>query len=215
MDSLFRTSQSNIALCVFKQMKSPDLITSFKTSLCHLSRLNDITNISHVLRLMLSIPHYLDESTFNEVLNSFCKTKDAMSPQVYQLWGLKVKLGIDFSDNFFTLLIYKYYKLQRFDEATKLFVEMLQTDCSDHAAIKSYTTLVRSSLASNNVDAALHLFNLMLSEGFKPYQCFYGGILVALIDVPGRERDVLELVCKVREIESRIGSTQMDNPMYL
>jgi hypothetical protein len=62
----------------------------------------------------------------------------------------------------------------------------------------------------------------VFSQGFKPYQCFYGGILVAL-DVPGRERQVLELVIKVREIESRgtqIGeiesrSTQMDNPMYL
>jgi len=102
-DSLFTTGQSHVAFSVFKQINSPDFFT-FDIALFHLSNLNDIANISHVLTHMLRMPYYPSHDTFNKVLYSCCKM-NAM-PQVYQLLGLMVvKLGLE------SLSMFGFYSL--------------------------------------------------------------------------------------------------------
>jgi hypothetical protein len=87
MDSLFTTGQSQVAFSVFKQINSLNFFT-FNIALFHLSHLNDIANMSHVLTHMLRMPYYPSHDTFNKLLYSFCKM-NAM-PQVYQLFGLMI-----------------------------------------------------------------------------------------------------------------------------
>ena len=111
-------------------MNSPDS-SFFELILFHIPYLTDITSLhltnSVLFRLM---PYYPDKVTFNKVLISFCKMNGEVMPQVYQLLGLKAKLGIEFSIDGWTSIIRKCGKLGRLPDATKLFFDMIQTRCS-------------------------------------------------------------------------------------
>ena len=114
MDSLFTTGQSQSAFSVFKQIDSPDFFT-FDIALFHLSHLNDIANISHVLTHMLRMPYYPNHDTFNRLLYSFCKM-NAM-PQGNQLLGLMVvKLGFETSVNVWAALVTKFVRMRSLNQ---------------------------------------------------------------------------------------------------
>jgi len=57
MNSLFTTSQTQFGFSVFKQINSPNFFT-FDIALFHVSHLNVIANISHVLTHMLRMSFY-------------------------------------------------------------------------------------------------------------------------------------------------------------
>jgi len=114
MDSLFTTGQTQFAFSVFKQINSPTFFT-FDIALFHVSHLNDIANISHVLTHMLRMSYYPSHDTFNKLLSSLCEI-NAM-PQVYQLLGLMVvKLGIEMDVSVWTLLVTKFIELEILNE---------------------------------------------------------------------------------------------------
>jgi pentatricopeptide repeat protein len=191
---LFGTSQNLHAFSVLEQINSPDFST-FKITLYHLTRLNDITNISFYLRLMLSVPYYPDNVTFNKVLISFCKINDDevkidVMAQVYQLLGLAVKLGVEISANGWTSIIHKCCELGRLHDATKLFSYMIQTPCSLDVVPVTHTVLFKAFLDSNKVDDALYLFIDMLTEGFTPDKDYFAKLVTALF-ADGRMDDAV------------------------
>ena len=99
--------------------------------------------------------------------------KTDVMAQVYQLLGLKVKLGSEFCSVGWTSIILKCRELGRLRDATKLFFNMIQTDCSSSVVPVTHYFLLKTFLDSNKVDDALHLVNAMLSEGFIPHKdCF-------------------------------------------
>jgi pentatricopeptide repeat protein len=163
MESLFKTSQPEHAFYVFEQTKYPNFLT-FNIALYHLSNINDIVNVSYVLRHMLSLHYCPNHNTFSAVLDSFCRMNAFR--QVYQILGLMVGLGIELSINVWTVLINKFCKLRRLDVATNLFYKMIRTGCSRN--VFTYTALIKAFIESNMVNDALHLLNNMLSDGLDP-----------------------------------------------
>jgi pentatricopeptide repeat protein len=163
MESLFKTSQPRHAIYVFEQTKYPNFLT-FNIALYHLSNINDIVNVSYVLRHMLSLHYCPNYNTFSAVLDSFCRMNAFR--QVYQILGLMVGLGIELSINVWTVLINKFCKLRRLDVATNLFYKMIRTGCSPN--VFTYTALIKAFIESNMVNDALHLLNNMLSDGLEP-----------------------------------------------
>ena len=114
MDSLFTTGQTQFAFSVFKQIKSPNFFT-FDIALFHVSHLNDIANISHVLTHMLRMSYYPCDDNFNKLLYSLCEINTM--PQVYQLLSLMVvKLGIEMDVSVWTLLVTKFIELEILNE---------------------------------------------------------------------------------------------------
>jgi len=57
---------------------------------------------------------------------------------------------------------------------------MIQTDCSYSVVPVTHTVLWKAFLDSNKVDDAFHLFNAMLSEGFKPDKHSFAKLVTAL-----------------------------------
>lgn len=121
MDSLFTINQSQFAFSVFLHINSPSFYT-FDIALFHLSHLNDIENISHVLKHMLMMCYYPSPDIFNKLVYSFCEI-NAM-PQVYQLLGLMVvKLGTEIDVNVWTLLMTKFIELESFNDMDDMLSE--------------------------------------------------------------------------------------------
>jgi len=104
---------------------------------------------------------------------------------VYQLLGLKVKLGIELSTDGWTSIIHKCCELGRLHDATKFFFNMILTDCSSSVVPVTHAVLFKAFLESNKVDDALHLVNAMLSEGFEPDKDCFAKLVTALC-VEGR-----------------------------
>jgi pentatricopeptide repeat protein len=163
MESLFKTSQHKSAFYVFEQTKNPNFLT-FNIALFHLSNVNDIVNVSYVLRHMLSLSYCPNHNTFSAVLDSFCRMNAFR--QVYQILGLMVGLGVELSVNVWTVLISKFCKLRRLDVAIGLFYKMIRTGCSPN--VFTYTALVKALMESNMVTDALRLLNDMCSDGLAP-----------------------------------------------
>jgi pentatricopeptide repeat protein len=146
---------------------------------------------------MFMVPYYPGDITFNKVLESICKLNDYdVMPQVYQLLGLKVKLGIEFSTNGWTSIIHKCCELGRLHDATNFFFNMIQTDCSFSVVPVTHIVLFRAFLDSNKVDDALHLVNAMLSEGFIPDKDCFAKLVTALF-ADGRIDDAFCLYCNI------------------
>lgn len=135
MDSLFTTGQSQFAFSFFLHINSPNFYT-FDIALFHLSHLNDIANISHVLTHMLRMGYYPSYDAFNKLLYSFCEINAI--PRVYQLLGLMVvKLGVEIDLNVWTLLMTKFIELESFNEINAMlsagFVPQDKDSCIAHA----------------------------------------------------------------------------------
>ncbi|XP_012574783.1 uncharacterized protein [Cicer arietinum] len=186
MDSLFRTSRSQIAFSVFKHTNSPNFFT-FNIAIFHLSNLNYFTDVVNVLRQMLRTGYYPNVVTFNAILNSFCKV-NALS-QAYQLLGLMVGLGIELSVNVWTVIIHTCCKLRRLNVAIDLFYNMIRTGCSP--SVVTYTALIKAFMESNMVNDALHLLNDMLSDGLVPDLVLYN-VLIDCLSKVGRYEDAIQ-----------------------
>jgi pentatricopeptide repeat protein len=57
---------------------------------------------------------------------------------------------------------------------------MIQTDCSSSVVPVTHNVLLKAFLDSNKVDDALHLVNVMLSEGFIPDKDCFTELVTAL-----------------------------------
>ncbi|XP_012567467.1 uncharacterized protein [Cicer arietinum] len=186
MDSLFRTSRSQIAFSVFQHTSSPNFFT-FNIAVFHLSNLNYFSDVVNVLRQMLRLGYYPNDVTVNAVMNLFCKV-NALS-QACQLLGLMVGLGIELSVNVWTVLIHTCCKLRRLDVAIDLFHNMIRTSCSP--SVVTYTALFKAFMESNMVNDALHLLNDMLSVGLVPDLVFYN-VLIDCFSKLGRYEDAIQ-----------------------
>lgn len=117
-------------------------------------------------------------------------------PQAYQLLGLMVALGIDFSVGVWTILIHKYCKLGRLDVAAKMLHNMTRTGCSPN--VVTYTTLFKALMGSNMVADAFRLLNTMLSAGHVPDLVLYN-VLIDCLSKLGRHRDAIEAFLRLSE----------------
>jgi len=213
VDSLFTTSQTLAALTVLEQMKSPHS-SFFELILFHIPYLTDITSLHLTSSVFFRlIPYYPNKVTFNKVLISFCKMNGDVLPQVYQLLGLKVKLGIEFSIDGWTSIIHKCGKLGRLHDATKLFFDMIQTGSSLDVVPVTLTVLFKAFLDSNMVDDALHLFNAILAEGFVPSKFSFVGLVTALC-AEGRMSEAVRAYCDI-VIEQPYSDFHLDNHIPL
>lgn len=90
---------------------------------------------------------------------------------------------------------------------------MIQTRCSLHVVHVTHTVLFKAFLESNNVDDALHLFNVMRSKRFKPDKISFVGIVTALC-AQGR---IDEAVSTYRDIAIKYppGDFQLDHQIPL
>jgi len=165
MDSLFTTGQSQFAFSVFLHINSPNFFT-LDIALFHLSHLNDIANISHVLTHMLRMGYYPSHDAFNKLLYSFCEINAI--PPVYQLLGLMVvKLGIEMDVNVWTLLMTKFIELESFNDLNAMlydgFVPQDKDSCIAH--VHAVCEEVRNVAASG-------VFHIPDCD-YQSYQFFY------------------------------------------
>ncbi|XP_057425294.1 putative pentatricopeptide repeat-containing protein At1g16830 isoform X2 [Lotus japonicus] len=108
--------------------------------------------------------------------------------EAYQLLGLMVVLGIQFSVNVWTILIHKHCQLGILDVANKLLQNMLHTGCSPN--VVTYTTLIKAYMESNRVTDASNLFNHMRSAGHTPDLVLWN-VLIDCHSKAGRHQDAL------------------------
>ncbi|KAJ1405886.1 Tetratricopeptide-like helical domain superfamily [Sesbania bispinosa] len=193
MDALFRINQPNLALTVFEHIQTPNFFT-FNIALVHLSKLNDVTRVTRILRLMLRTRYYPNALSFHIILNCFCNMNALL--EAYQLLGLMIVLGIEFSVNVWTILIHKYCKLGRLDVATGLLQNMTRTGCSPN--VVTYTTLFKALMESNMVNDAFHLLNIMFSTGQIPDLILFN-VLIDCLSKAGRYGDAIEAFLSMSE----------------
>ena len=187
MDVLFRIDQPHLALRVFHHTHVPNFLT-FNYALRRLSKLNDVTHISHVVQLMLRMGYYPNAPLLEMLLNCFCKMNALL--QAYQVLGLMISLGVQVSVNIWTVLIHKYCKLGRLDVASNLLLKMAETGCSPN--VVTYTILFKAFMQSNMVTDAFDLLNIMLSTGQIPDLILHN-VLIDCLSKAGRYRDAIKV----------------------
>lgn len=187
MDVLFKFGRTDLALKVLEETQAPNFLT-FNIALFHLSKLNDVGLIKHVVRVMLRMGYYPNARTFEMLLNCFCKMNKLV--EAYQVLGLMISLGIAMSLKVWTILINGFCKQHRLVVASNLLEKMIETGCSPN--VVTYTTLIKAFMESKLVIDALGFLDIMESSGQVP-DLILCNVLIDCLSKVGRYQEALEV----------------------
>ncbi|KAI4331847.1 hypothetical protein L6164_016801 [Bauhinia variegata] len=187
MDILFRIGRADLAFKVLKETLVPNFLT-FNIALVHLSKLNDVSRIRHVLRVMLRMGYYPNARTFEMVLNCFCKMERL--GEAYQVLGLMIALGITVSVSVWTILINALCQLHRLALAGSLLEKMAETGCSPN--VVTYTSLIKAFMESKKVSEAFYFLKAMECSGHFP-DLILCNVLIDCLSKVGRYQEAIEV----------------------
>ncbi|KAF8402307.1 hypothetical protein HHK36_013261 [Tetracentron sinense] len=180
MDVLFKIGRVDAALKVLRETQFPNFLT-FNIAICNLCKLNDLSGVQDVSKIMLRKGFYPNRETFLMILNCFCK-EERLAESV-QVLGLMISLGIPPSVTIWSILIDGFCRAGR-------LVLILMLTC---------TAIVDGLIKAGKFHRAIKLFREAVAGKFPIDVVSYTVAIHGLVK-GGRVREACTLFSQMKEV---------------
>ncbi|KAF8402346.1 hypothetical protein HHK36_013300 [Tetracentron sinense] len=187
MDVFFKIRRADAALKVLRETQFPNFLT-FNIAICNLCKLNDLSGVQDVSKIMLRKGFYPNRETFLMVLNCFCK--GGRLAESLQVLGLMISLGIPPCVTIWSILIDGFCRAGRLGIANYLLKKMVTTGYSPN--VVTYTSIIKGFMGSQMFSRAFSILNDMESRGCVP-DLVLCNVLIDCLSKAGRYDDALDV----------------------